>query len=479
MSRGDTSNITISSDVVKRFGEVSKELLVGNGTGSILAFSTGQRYINFAELTGQIDAVRKKLADIKQRDGHHIRLSGMEFLTEEEMQRREAEDEEKARLGGSSELLEEKDALLRQLAEEHEKLESAYAQDKQLMAEKLNLLGMTKTNLEEQLAAHTKGYPESKAKATSNALLGAAIEEKNTFIQQLTGQEENLKEDLSQEKYALNDQLSLVELAKQILEEQLEASNKNNIQLSEMVEEKFALVQELTDGKDRLQTEHAQQLEELTQQLSSVAADKAVLQEELQASLTQVKAQATEENSSLMAQMEQEKSQSDSAHAEQMQTLNDQLCGMHLNIGNLQDNLESTEKNNADLKEAIATKDASIAELSQEKSSIQASLTDERDALSQQLVAQQELMASLQTSLEAEREDFRNKVIGRDEILHAEVEKGKQFVGEVIKPLIRNQVCLTNQSAVLECYRNNKDQPLRCSHLVKEFIGCVQGNRNE
>jgi len=469
MSRGDTSNITISSDVVKRFGEVSKELLVGNGTGSILAFSTGQRYINFAELTGQIDAVRKKLADIKQRDGHHIRLSGMEFLTEEEMQRREAEDEEKALLGGSNELLEEKDALLRQLAEEHEKLESAYAQDKQLMAEKLNLLGMTKTNLEEQLAAHTKG----------NALLGAAIEEKNTFIQQLTGQEENLKEDLSQEKYALNDQLSLVELAKQILEEQLEASNKNNIQLSEMVEEKFALVQELTDGKDRLQTEHAQQLEELTQQLSSVAADKAVLQEELQASLTQVKAQATEENSSLMAQMEQEKSQSDSAHAEQMQTLNDQLCGMHLNIGNLQDNLESTEKNNADLKEAIATKDASIAELSQEKSSIQASLTKERDALSQQLVAQQELMASLQTSLEAEREDFRNKVIGRDEILHAEVEKGKQFVGEVIKPLIRNQVCLTNQSAVLECYRNNKDQPLRCSHLVKEFIGCVQGNRNE
>ena len=51
------------------------------------------------------------------------------------------------------------------------------------------------------------------------------------------------------------------------------------------------------------------------------------------------------------------------------------------------------------------------------------------------------------------------------------------IVSFVYRPLQRDVLCRELQNDVLECYRNNKHHPLRCSNIVKEFRQCVQDAR--
>lgn len=45
------------------------------------------------------------------------------------------------------------------------------------------------------------------------------------------------------------------------------------------------------------------------------------------------------------------------------------------------------------------------------------------------------------------------------------------------RPLQRSPICTDIQAKVLECYRKNTKQPLKCAKEVEEFVQCVQAAR--
>lgn len=61
--------------------------------------------------------------------------------------------------------------------------------------------------------------------------------------------------------------------------------------------------------------------------------------------------------------------------------------------------------------------------------------------------------------------------------LQAEFDRGVGNIESQIKPLQHSPICTDIQQKVLECYRNNKKQPLKCANEVQDFVQCVQAAR--
>jgi len=53
-------------------------------------------------------------------------------------------------------------------------------------------------------------------------------------------------------------------------------------------------------------------------------------------------------------------------------------------------------------------------------------------------------------------------------------EAEKKYVKSKCQP-----ICQENEKKVIQCYQNNKSQPLKCSKEVKSFVNCVHEVRRE
>jgi len=76
-----------------------------------------------------------------------------------------------------------------------------------------------------------------------------------------------------------------------------------------------------------------------------------------------------------------------------------------------------------------------------------------------------------------EKDELKMKVTLREEEIVKEFHKSVQDIEHRIKPLESSAICTESQSNVLECYRQHKNQPLKCAKEVKQFIDCVQETR--
>ncbi|XP_065067159.1 MICOS complex subunit MIC19-like [Rhopilema esculentum] len=125
-----------------------------------------------------------------------------------------------------------------------------------------------------------------------------------------------------------------------------------------------------------------------------------------------------------------------------------------------------------------------LVDLTKERLSVE---RKDRDALQEKIMditakfEEQSKLASLtQERLREEqsvKEECLKRLESRDESMKSEFNRGVEDIKKVLGPLQRDVLCRELQNDVLECYRNNKHHPLRCSNIVKEFRQCVQDAR--
>lgn len=90
---------------------------------------------------------------------------------------------------------------------------------------------------------------------------------------------------------------------------------------------------------------------------------------------------------------------------------------------------------------------------------------------------QEEEVNNMLSKLAEERKVIQEKLSSHEKELTDEFNRSAEDVVKQITPLQQSPLCSEVQAKVLECYKANKQQPLKCSQEVKEFVACVQAAR--
>lgn len=97
--------------------------------------------------------------------------------------------------------------------------------------------------------------------------------------------------------------------------------------------------------------------------------------------------------------------------------------------------------------------------------------------MKKKLMQQEELMNEAVRKISEEKSTLQQQLAFREKDIQDEFNRSVEDVEKKIRPLQQTSVCGEVQSKVLECYRLNKQQPLKCAKEVKDFVECVQSVR--
>jgi len=93
------------------------------------------------------------------------------------------------------------------------------------------------------------------------------------------------------------------------------------------------------------------------------------------------------------------------------------------------------------------------------------------------LMLNEELMSEAIKKLSEEKNSLQQKLLYREKDIQEEFNRNIDEVNKKMRPLQQAPICGEMQSKVLECYRLNKQKPLKCAKEVQDFVDCVQSVR--
>lgn len=158
---------------------------------------------------------------------------------------------------------------------------------------------------------------------------------------------------------------------------------------------------------------------------------------------------------------------------ETMQQSNSEISELKRKLNELELLAESKLKKK---QEMIETAHKQLREEENEKEILYEKISDASSTIEQQSKQLEQSSQKLEDE-KKQKEEYLKMLEERDESMKVEFDRGVEDVQKMLRPLQTNFLCKELQEDVLDCYRQNKQYPLRCSKLVSQFRECVQNAR--
>lgn len=278
---------------------------------------------------------------------------------------------------------------------------------------------------------------------------------------------------------------------RRMLEEAFQKGQKSVV--AKLQAEQEILVQNQKQGEEQRQILHQQQLEQLAQfwkeEFEKETAKVRDITLEDNKAFELMQTELTEKEKELMSEVQilsREKEmldnirQSLSVEKESLTAKVESLSAEKLTLSEekqILDGVKQTldvEKKSLDAqKETLDVAKVNLGEVQLDLSQEKQILDEER----KQLSAEKSVVDMEKSSLESRQKEIDGQIKEREQELQAEFEKIATDVESKLRPLQQTSMCTDMEKVVLDCYRQNRKQPLRCAAEVKQFVGCVQAAR--
>jgi len=188
-----------------------------------------------------------------------------------------------------------------------------------------------------------------------------------------------------------------------------------------------------------------------------------------------MQAELTEKEKGLMSEKQFVDSQKQmlSTFQEDLSTEKESISAKYQALVQEQDTLDVEKRSLGEMKGDLSNERQSLEDL-------RLRLHEEKESLSAEKARLEEeysVVSKEKMSLQDKQREIDGQLSQRERELNNEFEQISSEVDRKIRPLQASTICSESQASVLECYRSNKKQPLRCSKQVQDFVNCVQESR--
>lgn len=158
---------------------------------------------------------------------------------------------------------------------------------------------------------------------------------------------------------------------------------------------------------------------------------------------------------------------------ESMQQSNSEISELRRKLNELELLAESKIHKKQEMIEAVNKK---LRDEKKEKETLYEKVSDASSKIEEQSMQLEQSSQKLEEERK-QKEEYLKMLEDRDESIKVEFDRGVEDVQKVLRPLQKDVLCKELQWDVLECYKKNREHPLRCSNIVSEFRECVQSAR--